>query len=180
MNGTSTEKFTCGHCNKVKERAKLQAVTTGGKQWCRTCTGNVRVISKGMKSVFLAAVLNISEENATKIIRLADAWRYSGTWFSVILPILKEIPDYERETYRFEKIDRLLWGIDKILETNGVEILCTGGEVSPQQMDGSDIVLSYCNAGDTYSVTVAYEHLTDKFILTSWGDWHEAHPALMG
>ena len=36
-----------------------------------------------------------------------------------------------------------------------------------------DIVASYVNTGDTYSTTVLLDHDTDRFMVTSWGDFYE-------
>lgn len=39
--------------------------------------------------------------------------------------------------------------------------------------DNSDHILAtYVNTGDTYSVTVVYDHERDEYVLTTWGDWY--------
>lgn len=35
--------------------------------------------------------------------------------------------------------------------------------------------LIYVNRGDTYTTTLCYETATDRFMLTSYGDWCEKH-----
>jgi hypothetical protein len=51
------------------------------------------------------------------------------------------------------------------LETHGVGYLSDGGRGSGR------IVLEYCNQGDPYVPTIAYDHESGCVRLTSWGDW---------
>lgn len=61
--------------------------------------------------------------------------------------------------------DAILKVFDKLLGTHGVEY------VAHPNGDGG---LDYCNAGDTYAVTLAYDDLESEFLITSWGAWMEA------
>ena len=67
------------------------------------------------------------------------------------------------------RLDRILSALNECLETQGVECI-TSGE---QRMDGSHIVAEYLNAGDTYNATLLFNHRTQAFSLTSWGDFVE-------
>lgn len=68
--------------------------------------------------------------------------------------------------------DQKLNALDVVLDGFGVE----GVRVEGAWIDNyhGDIVASYVNQGDTYTETVVYDHETDEFHVTSWGDWLEA------
>ncbi len=135
---------------------------------------NTYVINEGMSVKYLADQLDISLETATKVIavcceniepvRVCDANQWAK-WFAQF---------HHPPT----KLMRQFYALNHLLETHGSEIVCEEGRTSPQRMDGSDILLEYCNAGDTYILTVAYEHRRHRWVLTSWGDWMERHPRL--
>jgi len=51
--------------------------------------------------------------------------------------------------------------INAILECYGREGLFNSGRLD----------FEYCDTGDTYASTVAYDYTRDKFVITSYGDW---------
>ena len=74
--------------------------------------------------------------------------------------------DIPNHIYRRNKLGQKLWAIDQILECHGVECI--------QKQDGSqDVVMEYCNTGESDQLTIAYDWLKNKFVVTSWGDWIE-------
>lgn len=67
------------------------------------------------------------------------------------------------------KRDRLLRALDEIAETYGVEaIFENSSRMSP--------AFEYLNTGDPYAPTLIYDHDTNRFRVTSWGDIVERHP----
>lgn len=59
--------------------------------------------------------------------------------------------------------------LNQVLGTHGVEAI-EGRYVDRYHYN---IQAVYCNAGDTYDVTILLDHENDRFIVTSWGDWVE-------
>ena len=66
-----------------------------------------------------------------------------------------------------DSVNETLEAIDVILGTCGVE----GVSIEGNYYTG----LSYCNTGETYDLTVAYDSADEEFLLTSWGDWLESN-----
>ena len=66
---------------------------------------------------------------------------------------------------RYNLIELKLWVIDQMLDCYGVEAIMGDSYSKPD--------LAYCNTGDTYASTVAYDYTRDKFVVTSWGNWIE-------
>lgn len=66
--------------------------------------------------------------------------------------------------YRYNPVSLQLWVIDNILQCHGVEGIAN---------HSGSVHLEYCNTGETYSSTVAYDYRKGKFVITSWGDWVE-------
>ena len=71
------------------------------------------------------------------------------------------------------RIDRILGALNECLGMHGVECITSGG----QHMDGSHVVAEYLNAGDTYNATLLFNHRTQAFSLTTWGDFVERNQA---
>jgi hypothetical protein len=74
-----------------------------------------------------------------------------------------------------------LEAIDKLLGTYGTEAI--RGEW--QNGYWCDIVAAYCNAGDTYALTVIHVrgdswNPAGRFIVSSWGDWFEKNEKRFG
>jgi hypothetical protein len=67
------------------------------------------------------------------------------------------------------RLDRILECLNELLEMHGVEYVSNG----EQQMDGSHIVAEYLNSGDTYSMTLLFNHRSGAFSLTTLGDFVE-------
>ena len=72
---------------------------------------------------------------------------------------------YER---RLEKINQLLGGL-------GVEAI-TG---TWQNHEWGNIVALYINNGDSYRTTVLFIPNSQRFVVTSWGDWAERNEKLI-
>ena len=56
-----------------------------------------------------------------------------------------------------------LTAIDDLLDTHGIECIEVDGEV----------VFEYCNTGDSYYPTVAYDHRNGLYLVASWHDLME-------
>lgn len=61
---------------------------------------------------------------------------------------------------------------DKLMNGSGSEGL-TGEYVDRYYQN---IQASYVNLGDTYSTTLLFDHVNQRFVITSWGDFVESHP----
>jgi hypothetical protein len=61
--------------------------------------------------------------------------------------------------------------IDKLIDTNGVE-----NEVC-ENLDGDQITLDYCNAGDMFAPTLYYSTADDAFCLGDWTSCIELYEA---
>lgn len=68
-----------------------------------------------------------------------------------------------------------LAALDELLGTYGVEPIRVPGAWIDRYH--GDIVASYLNIGDTYTITLLFDHETSRWKLTSWGDWYEAFEA---
>ena len=147
---------------------------------------NTYVINENMDpAVLVKAIKDLSQENAKQVIEICSltVWgRFTSSEGRTARLKFESIPGYQKwvdKLYsRPSTLQKQLWIINELLGTHGTEIICLGDNTSPQRMDGSDIVLEYCNAGNTYMATVAYEYRNDRFVLTSWGDWVENHSRL--
>jgi hypothetical protein len=73
---------------------------------------------------------------------------------------------FDRCYHQPNRLTRILECLNEALETHGVEPL---GHVDFR--DGPPA--EYLNTGDTYTATLLFDHGTDTFKLTSWGDWLE-------
>ena len=69
-------------------------------------------------------------------------------------------------------VDDILGIIETLLEGYGVEPL-KGDHVDNYYMD---INILYVNLGDTYTPTVLYDTLLNRFFICSWGDYIESKP----
>lgn len=67
------------------------------------------------------------------------------------------------------KPETILHAIDRVLGTCGAEAIFS------ERYSCTQPVLEYCNTGDTYATTIAYDYVRGKYLLTSWGDWVERH-----
>lgn len=74
-----------------------------------------------------------------------------------------------REIHDIGHADDVLRLLDSIgvIESLGVEPIYIFGE-------GNEPALLYMNTGDTYSSTIMYDNLADKFYIGAWGDWVES------
>lgn len=61
--------------------------------------------------------------------------------------------------------------LDEVLGGFGVEAI-RGGYVDRYHQN---IQAVYVNMGNTYDLTILFDNKTQKFVLTSWGDWVESH-----
>ena len=76
---------------------------------------------------------------------------------------------FDRCHHPMRRLDRIIECLNELLEMHGVEYVSSG----EQQMDGSHIVAEYLNSGDTYSMTLLFNHRSEAFSLTTWGDFIE-------
>lgn len=71
------------------------------------------------------------------------------------------------------EIEQIMHAIDSVMGTHGVEALYTGYDSNLQHPTAV-----YCNTGETYNATVVYCYKTDRFLITSWGDYYEKNGGL--
>jgi len=69
------------------------------------------------------------------------------------------------------RLELIMEAINELLDTYGVEA------IRGRYVDGyyQDIQAVYCNTGDTYDMTILLDHETERFHVTSFGDWVEAN-----
>lgn len=72
----------------------------------------------------------------------------------------------------FKEVDSILEEANKIMGGFGVAAV-PGNEWMKYYLD---ICLLYINMGDTYSKTLLYDTVKEKFLIGSWGDFVESHP----
>jgi len=124
----------------------------------------------------VAAFRDLDEEGAKTIRRIARAAADGETLRKVIDSSCPDTAAYVRQMYsdpygsRIWRTTVALHAIDRVLGTHGVEPLGPGrsGDFAPPY--------EYCNAGDTYSVTLIYSRDTDALSIGTWGDIAESHP----
>jgi hypothetical protein len=58
-----------------------------------------------------------------------------------------------------------------VMRGHGVEVINGAGLFRGYWQDA---IAAYVNMGDTYTTTLLYDRLKDRFYITSWGDWLEA------
>ena len=68
--------------------------------------------------------------------------------------------------HRPHDIELRMHAINALLEMHGCEAI-------PHHFCGAYPDAEYCNAGDTYGMTIVFCYRTDQFFLTSWGDYVE-------
>lgn len=74
-----------------------------------------------------------------------------------------------------DREDVAMEAIDTLLETCGVEYIASADD-SFSEAQG----MSYCNTGDTYGLTILYDHRSGKFSVGCWGDVVERDPRRFG
>lgn len=108
--------------------------------------------------------LNIDVDTAKKIRRVMDGTddpcKVSKRCYNYVKQCYNEPPAYLQ----------ILYAIDELYETCGVEYVRHRKD-TPYKSYG----ISFCNTGDTYAITIGYEHSKDRFVITSWGDWYETN-----
>ena len=70
------------------------------------------------------------------------------------------------------EIDKILEALNEVLEGYGTEPL-RGAHVDGYHWDCQAV---YINFGDTYTPTIIYDNVKDKFLVSSWGDFVEPKP----
>lgn len=68
--------------------------------------------------------------------------------------------------HRPSEVELLMAAANQVAGTYGVEAIF-GSRVSWPDLE-------YLNTGDTYTLTLAYDRIRERFVVTSWGDWIEA------
>jgi hypothetical protein len=69
--------------------------------------------------------------------------------------------------------EEVLEEVNRVIRGHGVEaIRIEGAYIDNYHFD---IVATYVNVGDSYAATLLHESETGNFVLTTWGDWVEAH-----
>ena len=102
------------------------------------------------------------EETAMKI-RLLIAGTDSPLTYPSVEAWLRQC--YHRPPER----EQMALALNEILGGSGVEAI-RGRYVDSYHLD---IQAVYINLGDTYAATLLLDHETDRWIVTSWGDWVE-------
>ena len=119
---------------------------------------------KTIKSIEWLSHIDDSTAIAKKIRKVMEFRDHDDLVDYVISTLEIDLPSYMM--LRSTLVHLQLWTIDRVLECHGIECI--------QRQDGSQgVVLEYCNTGDTYMSTVAYDHIKSKFLVTSYGQWIE-------
>lgn len=123
-------------------------------------TDQLSVIDEHSKVEYVADTLNIDEGQAQAVIDL------------VTDRLDPEIVDGVREwtrrcIHRPTGIGLVMYAIDRVTEGHGVEGVRSDDEGS----HGADF--EYVNQGDTYTMTVVFDHRTNQFLMTTMGDMIE-------
>lgn len=70
---------------------------------------------------------------------------------------------------------------DNELAMNALNELLEGHGVEPIRLEGAyvnryydNIIASYVNMGDTYITTIVFDHVSQSYLITSWGDFYES------
>lgn len=83
---------------------------------------------------------------------------------------LPSVQDWLKQSYSRPSDDELtLCAANALLDGYGVEVI-NGRWVDHYHQT---IQAAYVNNGDTYAPTLLLDHETQRFLLTSWGDWVE-------
>lgn len=83
---------------------------------------------------------------------------------------VEAVEDWIRQCYNRPSHEELVMcAADALAEGFGVEAVFDS--------DG-DVACSYVNTGDTYNLTLLYDHGRDEFQFTTWGDWIETTESL--
>jgi hypothetical protein len=114
----------------------------------------------------LVEALGIDSARAESIIGLVR-----GTVDPFSLPGVAAWRDRCYHAPRADRPEVILHAIDEVLGTCGTETI--RGDVYDAYTD--DIVAEYCNAGDTYAVTILYDYMRREYRLMSYGDWVEKY-----
>lgn len=78
---------------------------------------------------------------------------------------------------RERRLEAIMDAADRLLNGHGNEALtCPGYHGGFYH----DIHASYVNMGDTYALTLVLDHESEKFLVTSWGDYLEREEAKKG
>jgi hypothetical protein len=91
-------------------------------------------------------------------------------WFGVDDVAARHIANNVRNAQDAEDVDIVLDLVNEYIRGHGVEAIRGDYHVDNYYFD---IVALYVNTGDAYSPTLLYETDTDRFMLTTWGDWVE-------
>ena len=62
---------------------------------------------------------------------------------------------------------------EMIIDAINVELKGYGIEFITNPFNCVDTIAEYVNMGDTYAATILHEIDSDKYLLTTWGDWLE-------
>ena len=114
----------------------------------------------------VADALNLDPQTAEKVIGIVR-----GQIDPFTVPAVEQ---WARQCYNTPKDGpevRML-ALDALIGTHGTEAIWGSDPLAP--------VAEYCNAGDTYDTTILYDYTRGRYVLTSWGDWVEAHGDRLG
>jgi hypothetical protein len=91
--------------------------------------------------------------------------------FSIDLEAAKKVVTLMRRPASRSDAYRILGEIDKLIKGHGVESLDDSDFYVDSYWRGA--IAAYVNMGDTYTTTVLFDTLGQRFHLTSWGDFYE-------
>ena len=83
---------------------------------------------------------------------------------------IQSIQALMRVTLTPEDVDRTLELVNKLLNAYGIEAI-RDGDWEEYYLD---IGVLYVNMGDTYDTTILFDTRTERYLLSSWGDYVES------
>lgn len=97
----------------------------------------------------------------------AEYMKHDGDWAVPQLAEMQRLFRGSSNAASMRSVNQALDRANKIMHGHGVE------EITGRPNGEMSTVALYVNMGDTYSSTIIYDVLEDKFFVGTWGDWYE-------
>ena len=110
----------------------------------------------------LVEFLAITDDQADQVIRLIRSQIHPFDY-----PGVARWADQCYHTPSGNAPETIMKAIDEVIGTCGTEAIFA------DEFSCTRPVFEYCNTGDSYAGTIAYDYARGKYLLTSYGDWVE-------
>ncbi len=117
-------------------------------------------VSRAMAGMLIANVKNMQSF-------FSSYMTHDGDWGTRQLVELHRLFKGSSNAIHMRHVEEALKRANEVMHGHGVE------PMSGQPDNKTITVALYVNMGDTYSSTIVYDCLSDKFYVGSWGDWFE-------